>query len=70
MTRYEWRGVLAGAYANDKAMARMVAHLVDVETGETLCRRVHRDRMCDIPSENEKHCPVCEKRSQPKGETP
>lgn len=59
---YEWRGVLAGAYLTDKAMARMVAHLVDVESGYTLCGRIERDRMCDVPDTTTRRCPMCEKR--------
>ena len=45
---YEWRGVLAGAYANDKAMSRMVDHLVNIDTGAVLCKKIKPELMCDI----------------------
>lgn len=63
VSRYEWRSVLAGAYANDKAMSRMVAHLVDVNTEAVLCKKIKPERMSDIGSlDNTPHCPECERR--------
>lgn len=60
---YEWRGVLAGAYANDKAMSRMVDHLVNIDTGAVLCKKIKPERMCDIGG-GVTHCPECERRAE------
>lgn len=55
----KWHGVLAGAYANDAAMERMVVHLCDEEL-RPLCRRVKPERICDIEAgEDTRRCPKC-----------
>jgi hypothetical protein len=61
---YEWRGVLAGAYKTEKSMEKGVDHLVNIETGAVLCKRIKPERMCDISYGNPPHCPECERRAE------
>lgn len=62
--RFEWRGVLAGAYANDAAMSKAVEHLVDIDNGSVLCRKIKPERMSDIGSwPSTPKCPECVRRA-------
>lgn len=64
MTEWRWRGVLAGAYKGPQLERRIVAHLVNVETREVLCRRVDPDRMSDADDYNSPKCPRCVERGR------
>lgn len=67
-TRFERRGVLAGAYLF--SLGHIVAHYVCMEDfkegrivrrrGDTLCKRVAADRMSDARDDNSVICPRCD----------
>lgn len=58
--RYEWRGVLAGVYKGKKDV--FLAHAANVETGETLCKKIPADHVSDAPQKSGPFCKACKKK--------